>query len=88
MNISVDAVRCFKPSPVVYQHAARELDIPVSRIRLVAAHDWDVAGAISAGCAAAFVARPGAVLGTLRPVPDIVEMDLVGVAQRIIDKDS
>ncbi|MCG6860271.1 MAG: haloacid dehalogenase type II [Chromatiaceae bacterium] len=87
MNISVDAVRCFKPSPVVYQHAARELDIPVSRIRLVAAHDWDVAGAISAGCAAAFVARPGAVLGTLRPVPDIVETDLVGVAQRIVDKD-
>jgi 2-haloacid dehalogenase len=86
--ISVDAVGRFKPFPEVYAHAAEVLSVPLSKIRLVAAHDWDVAGALSAGCAAAFVARLGAILGSLRPAPDIVEPDLEGVARRIIEKDS
>ena len=30
-----------------------------SGVRLIAAHAWDVAGALAAGCAAAFVRRPG-----------------------------
>lgn len=87
-RISVEAVRRYKPSPAVYQGAAAALAIPVSAMRLVAAHDWDLAGALHAGCAGAFVARPGAVLGSLRPVPDIVEPDIAAVAERIIERDS
>ena len=49
-------------------------------MRLVAAHAWDVSGALAAGCTAAFVARPGMVLSPLGPQPDIVGRDLGEVA--------
>ena len=51
---------------------------------LVAAHSWDVAGALRAGCAAAFVARPGMVLDPLVERPDVVGGDLREVADRIL----
>jgi 2-haloacid dehalogenase len=87
-SFSVDEVRMFKPAAEVYQMAARELDVPVEGIRLVAAHDWDVVGALNAGCAAAFIARPGKVLNPLLSQPDIIGPDLVDVAERIIQADS
>jgi 2-haloacid dehalogenase len=57
----------------------------VGQVRLVAAHAWDVAGAIRAGCAAAFVARPGMVLNPLFEPPDVIGADLREVADRIIE---
>jgi hypothetical protein len=36
---------------------------------LVAAHDWDCAGAVAAGAQAIFVKRPGAVWGLPTPPP-------------------
>jgi 2-haloacid dehalogenase len=65
--------------------AARELGTDIGRLRLIAAHAWDVTGAIRAGAAAAFVARPGMVLDPLAPVPDIVGEDLSEVADRILE---
>jgi 2-haloacid dehalogenase len=64
--------------------AAERLGVPIGGLRLVAAHAWDVAGALRAGAAAAFVARPGMVLDPLAPAPDVVGRDLVEVAERII----
>jgi 2-haloacid dehalogenase len=87
-SLSVDAVRLFKPAARVYEMTAEELGVPVQNIRLVAAHDWDVAGALGAGCAAAFIARPGKVLNPLMPEPDIVGSDLVDVAEKIVKADS
>jgi len=43
-----------------------------------------VAGAQRAGCAAAFVARPGQVLDPLVPRPEIVGADLGTVADAIL----
>ena len=51
---------------------------------LIAAHAWDIVGAMRAGCAGAFVARPGAVWYPLAPPPDAVAPDLIAVAERII----
>jgi 2-haloacid dehalogenase len=87
-SFSVDTVRMFKPAAEVYRMAARELDVPVAGIRLVAAHDWDVVGALNAGCAAAFIARPGKVLNPLLPQPDIIGLNLVEVAEKIIQSDA
>jgi 2-haloacid dehalogenase len=87
-SVSVDTVRMFKPAAEVYRMAARELDVPVAGIRLVAAHDWDVVGALNAGCAAAFIARPGKVLNPLLPQPDIIGLNLVEVAEKIIQSDA
>jgi 2-haloacid dehalogenase len=53
-------------------------------LRLVAVHSWDIAGALRAGCAAAFVARPGMVLDPLFGQPDIVGADLAAVADLIL----
>jgi 2-haloacid dehalogenase len=82
--LSVEAVRRFKPATETYRMAARELGVEASDLRLVAAHDWDVAGALRAGWAAAFVARPGMVLGPLSERPDIVGRDLREVVDQIL----
>jgi len=83
--LSADSVRRLKPAPEPYQMAARELGVEVGGLRLIAAHAWDVAGALRAGCQAAFVARPGMVLDPLAPAPDIVGGDLSAIADRLLE---
>ena len=81
---SADSVRRLKPAPEPYQMVAQQLGVGINDIRLIAAHAWDIAGALRAGCATAFVARPGAVLDPLVPRPDIVGPDLRSIAHQII----
>jgi 2-haloacid dehalogenase len=83
-SFSVDTVRRFKPAAEAYQSVASALGLPVDRLRLVAAHAWDVLGALRAGYVAAFVARPGKVLYPLGPKPDIIGPDFRSVAREII----
>ena len=82
--ISADEIHCFKPAPEVYHLAARRLSVEPGQIRLVAAHDWDVTGALRAGCAAAFVARPDKVMNPFGPQPDVRGTDLSEVAEKIL----
>lgn len=82
--LSADAARRLKPAPEAYAMAARQLGIEVEQMRLVAAHAWDVAGALRAGCLAAFVARPGMVLDPMAPAPDVVGTDLTEVANALL----
>ena len=83
--LSADEVSRLKPAPEPYRMAAERLGTGTDGIRLIAAHAWDVAGAMRAGCAAAFVARPGAVLDPLAPTPDVVGSDLSETADRILE---
>ena len=83
--LSADAVQRLKPAPEPYRMAAESLGVGIGQVRLVAAHAWDVAGAMRAGCAAAFVARPGMVLNPLFERPDVVGSDLREVADQILD---
>lgn len=83
--LSADTVQRLKPAPEPYRMAAERLGVGVGEIRLVAAHAWDVAGALSAGCAAAFVGRPGKVPDPLVELPDVVGADLREVADGIIE---
>ena len=85
--ISADAVRRLKPAPEPYRSVAAAFDVPLSEVRLVAAHSWDVSGALCAGCKAAFIARPGMVLSPLGQQPDIVGADLAAVITQIVDRD-
>jgi 2-haloacid dehalogenase len=85
--LSVDAVRRLKPAAEVYHMAAQRLGVPPDQTRLVAAHAWDVAGAMRAGCAAAFVARPGQVLDPLFPPPDVEGANLEEVADLILERE-
>jgi 2-haloacid dehalogenase len=83
--ISADEIHCFKPSPEVYQLAAKRLNVDPGQLWLVSAHDWDVTGALRAGCAAAFVARPGQVMNPFGPQPDVKGTDLNEVAEKILE---
>jgi 2-haloacid dehalogenase len=85
--LSADAVKRLKPAREPYEMAARELGVAIGDMRLVAAHAWDIAGALRAGASAAFVARPGMVLDPLAPRPDIVGADLAEVADRLMAVD-
>ena len=85
--LSADDVRALKPRPEPYALVARTFGVELGAVRLVAAHAWDIAGALTAGCAAAFVARPGMVLSPLGPWPDIEGGDLGEVAGAIIAAD-
>jgi 2-haloacid dehalogenase len=85
--LSADEVKRLKPAPEPYRMAAERLGVPISQVRLVAAHSWDVAGARQAGCATAFVARPGMVLDPLFDEPDVVGPDLGAVAAGILERE-
>src|SRR5712691_3714877 len=84
---SADAVQRLKPAPEAYRMVADRLGVAIGNLRLIAAHAWDIAGALRAGCAAAFVARPGMVLDPLVERPDVVGADLREVAERILERE-
>lgn len=83
-NFSVDTVKRYKPAPEPYRMVASELGVETTNLRMVAAHAWDIVGAMQAGCAAAFVARQGKVLFPLVDRPDITAPDLTGIAEEIL----
>lgn len=82
--ITSDEIHCFKPATEVYHLAARRLSVEPGQMRLVTGHDWDVTGAMRAGCAAVFVARPGQVLNPFGPQPDVKGADLNEVSEQIL----
>lgn len=85
--LSVDEARRFKPAPAPYRMAARHMRVSMPELRMVAAHDWDIIGAMAAGCQGAFVARGGGAFPALAPQPDVCEPDLNAVAEAIIRTD-
>jgi 2-haloacid dehalogenase len=86
--LSADQVRALKPRPEPYHLVARSFAVDPSEVRLVAAHAWDISGALAAGCRAAFVRRPGKVLSPIGEQPDIAGDDLLEVAERIAAADA
>ena len=85
--MSADSVGHLKPARQPYTAVAEAYGVEIGEVRLVAAHWWDVAGAMRAGCRAAFVARPTMPLSPAWPRPDIVEPDIAGVVRRIVEID-
>lgn len=81
--LSADTVRALKPRAEAYQHVGTTLGVPLSEVRLIAAHGWDIAGALAAGCRGAFVRRPGQELIPVGAQPDIVGDDLLAVADAL-----
>jgi len=82
---SADTVRRLKPALEPYQMVAEKLGVKTENLRLIAAHAWDIAGAVRVGCKAAFIARPGKILDPLVEKPDIVGSDLDEVVTKIIE---
>ncbi len=84
--MSVDPTRRFKPHPAPYEFAADELGVGPTRLWMVAAHDWDIAGAVRVGYKGAFVARPGQGYASGYPAPDLIGGDMAEVVEALIGR--
>lgn len=86
--VSVEETGSFKPDPKVYAFVASHLCRKPSDLRLVATHDWDTHGALSAGMLAAYIDRTGAPYHPLYLRPDILAKTMDEIACAIIAKDA
>ena len=82
--VSVDEVERFKPDPAPYRKAVELMGVSVGDLTLVAAHDWDCAGATAAGAGTVFVKRPGVVWSIPTDMPDVVVGDIADLADLLI----
>ena len=82
--LSVDAVERYKPAREAYAYASRELGVEPGELLLVAAHSWDCAGAMAAGCRAAFVRRPGQALDPKGPQPELDVKTLFALVDAVL----
>ena len=82
--IGSDIVGVFKPHPRIYGAAVDRLRVAPSDICLVAAHSWDVAGAMRAGLRAAWLWRNESRLLSTAPEPEIRARDLADAARQIL----
>ena len=78
--VSVDEVKVYKPSPIVYKHVASSLGRPIDESRLVSSNPFDVIGAEAAGMQAAWINRSGGMFDTLAPVPQMVVKSITELA--------
>ncbi len=83
--LTVGPVRRFKPAGAVYEAAAAELGVAPTAMTMVAAHDWDVAGAMAAGCRGVLVLRPGVVVNPLYPEPDLTAATVGAAAELLVE---
>ena len=81
-QFSVDSVRAFKPSPLVYRMVAEKLGVEPADCCMVASHVWDTIGAQSVGFSAGLITRPGNALlpSPGVPQPNVVAPDLPTLA--------
>jgi 2-haloacid dehalogenase len=70
--ISVDLVRTYKPSPLVYALGPGTLGIPAGQLLFVSSNGWDVAGAKTFGYQVAWCNRTDAPEEELGVRPDVV----------------
>ena len=85
--VSVEDTGSFKPDPKVYAFVAQRMNRPIEDLRLVATHDWDTHGAMSAGMRAAYIDRSGAPYHPLYRQPDIYASTMGDVVEQIIAAD-
>jgi 2-haloacid dehalogenase len=80
--LSASSVERFKPAPEVYLYAAAICDVDIDDVLMVAAHDWDVAGAQSVGAKGCFVRRQP--WGLRDVVPSMTVDDLTELAAILV----
>lgn len=83
-TVSADELRRLKPAPEPYRLVAQRMGVPIEGVLLVAAHAWDVSGALAAGCRAAFIRRSGAVPAPVGPQAELVVSDIGELAQALL----
>ncbi|HXR73890.1 haloacid dehalogenase type II [Actinocrinis sp.] len=80
---SAEAANALKPAPAAYRLVIDALGIEPADAVMVAAHDWDIAGAQAAGLRTAFLARPGHRPLPATPAPTWTAPDLGALATAV-----
>lgn len=83
--LSSEAIRAWKPAREVYLWAAGVCDVEPARLALVAAHGWDVHGALRAGLTAAWFPRSERAYPAVYDRSAIVAGDLAGAVDALLD---
>ena len=81
---SADEMRSLKSSCESYRMVADRCGVPVGAVCLIAAHSWDVSGALAAGCQAAVCSRSAQIPSPIGPWPQVVGHDLTEVAAGLL----
>jgi 2-haloacid dehalogenase len=81
--LSVDEVRKYKPAIDTYREISKKLGVQPEEAMMIAAHGWDMAGALHAGLQAAFISRKGKALYPLAPKPQLVGDTLISIAEQL-----
>jgi 2-haloacid dehalogenase len=74
---SVERAGRLKPAPAAYRMVLEAEAVGAEQAVMVAAHDWDIAGAQAVGMRTVFVARGGRVPLPGWPAPDVIAPDLI-----------
>jgi 2-haloacid dehalogenase len=82
--LSCEEIRSFKPPPRVYDWACRQVDEPRDRVALVAAHSWDVHGAVRAGLVGGLATRLEGAVSDVIARPHVAAERLDEVADALI----
>jgi 2-haloacid dehalogenase len=83
---SADTVRRLKPAVEPYRQVLRAQQTLAADAVLVAAHDWDIAGAASAGLSTAFLAREGRIPLSAAPEPTLAAGNLSDLTDRLLTR--
>lgn len=82
---STDDIKTYKPFLQSYQWALQQMNVKPEEALMVAAHDWDMAGAQTAGRQMALIARKSQSLYPRSPAPTLVK-DLKELAKVLSEK--
>jgi 2-haloacid dehalogenase len=83
--LSAEEIRAFKPPPRAYHWACQQVETAADRVALVAAHSWDVHGAVRAGLIGGLATRlEGRVPEVITP-PHVTAEQLDEVVDLLLD---
>jgi 2-haloacid dehalogenase len=84
-ELSAEEIGSFKPPPRVYHWACEKVGVEPGRTALVAAHSWDVHGALRAGLLAGFTTRLEGGMSDVFDPPHVVAEQLDEVVERLLE---
>jgi 2-haloacid dehalogenase len=82
--MSIEHTKKYKPHPDTYQYALEQTGTAPNNVMLIAAHGWDITGALSSGLQAAFIQRKGKSLYPLSAKPQFTGNTLSDIADMLI----
>ena len=81
--LSVDVLKCYKPTPAVYQLIPERFDCKPSDVTFFSSNNWDVSGAGAFGFKTIWVNRTGVAWDNLPGKPDIIVNSISGAQLNI-----